>query len=337
LDKKALTVTHTECGNCGTTLRGPYCFNCGQHAHESARSISALFHDAWHTATHLDSRLWQSLYILLLKPGRLTQEYFAERRARYLPPVRLYLVLSVLFFAFGLATPEKNKPPPAARNVAAATPEAPASNAATPGAATTDAEAPVVISIPGKAFRDVSADKATAEKKKSRKTILGISSCDDIHSSGSWIESSLQRACERNPGNYEESVKHGFVANLPKMMFLFVPLMALVMSILYWWPRRYYVEHLVFFIHSHAAIFLLLLIEALLAWIAAWFAWGAFAAWVIAIIGLYSVWYVYRAMRVYYGQGRLLTLTKLLVVGIAYLIGFVCTLAATALISAIIV
>jgi hypothetical protein len=108
------------------------------------------------------------------------------------------------------------------------------------------------------------------------------------------------------------------------------------MLILYWWPRRYYVEHLVFFIHSHAAIFLLLLIQALLGWIAAWLAWGTFAAWVIAIISLYSVWYIYRAMRVYYGQGRVLTLTKLFVVGFTYLIGFAFTLAATALVSVII-
>jgi hypothetical protein len=55
LDKKALTVTvHTECGNCGATLMGPYCFDCGQHKHESARSVSALFEDAWHAATHVD-------------------------------------------------------------------------------------------------------------------------------------------------------------------------------------------------------------------------------------------------------------------------------------------
>jgi hypothetical protein len=80
----------------------------------------------------------------------------------------------------------------------------------------------------------------------------------------------------------------------------------------------------------------LLLIQALLSWIAAWLAWKSFAAWVIAIISLYSVWYVYRAMRVFYGQGRLLTLAKLLVIGFTYLIGFSFTLAATALLSVII-
>lgn len=292
---------------------GPYCFECGQHSHESARSISALTHDAWHLATHIDGRFWQTLYILLFKPGKLTQEYFAERRARYLPPVRLYLVLSVLFFGFGLATPDKSNVPTRTAIRAAPTPNATPSSQE-PGAAV---------------------DKAPAVHKKSQKTILGISNCDDITTSIPWMQDALRRSCARNPENYAESVKHAFVANIPKMMFVFVPMLALLMLILYWWPRRYYVEHLVFFIHSHAAIFLLLLIQALLAWIAAWFAWGTFAAWVIAIISLYSVWYVYRAMRVYYGQGRVLTLTKLFVVGFAYLIGFAITMAVTALVSAI--
>jgi hypothetical protein len=73
LDKKVLTVTvHAECGNCGATLMGPYCFDCGQHRHESARSVSALFEDAWHVATHVDGRFWQTLYILLFyAQGRL--------------------------------------------------------------------------------------------------------------------------------------------------------------------------------------------------------------------------------------------------------------------------
>lgn len=271
---------------------GPYCFDCGQHARESARSFSALFHDAWHTATHLDGRFWQSLYTLLLKPGKLTKEYFAERRARYLPPVRLYLVLSVLFFAFGLATPHKNSGLPSV-------------------AATHDA----------------------APAKKKSWSVFDIGDCNDVKSSFGWLQNTLRQSCLRNQEDRGESVEHAFIANIPKMMFLLVPMMALVMLILYWRPRRYYVEHLVFFLHNHAAIFLLLLIQALLGWVATWLAWRTFGGWVIAIISLYSVWYVYRAMRVFYGQGRLLTLAKLFVIGITYLFGFSFTLAATALVS----
>ena len=304
------SAPRADCGNCGATLTGPYCSACGQHAHESARSVAALFHDAWHLLAHVDGRLWQSLYLLLLRPGRLTQEYFAERRARYLPPVRLYLVLSVLFFAFGLATPDKTSVPP---TVAAPDARAP-SKAAPEGAA---------------------ADKAPAAKGKSRSTILDIDDCNDIKLPFTWLQNSMRRSCARNKEDNGVSLEHAYFATIPKMMFLFVPMMALVMMILYWRPRRYYVQHLVFFLHIHAAVFLLLLIQALLGWIAFWVGWSI-GEWVAAVIGLYSAWYVYRAMRVYYGQGRLLTFAKLCAVGFTYMIGIGLTLAATALLSMLI-
>ena len=83
-----------------------------------------------------------------------------------------------------------------------------------------------------------------------------------------------------------------------------------------------------------------LLLKFAVAWIITsrsfWRGLGTFGGWVIAIISLYSVWYVYRAMRVYYGQGRLLTFVKISVVGFTYLIGFSLTLAATALLSVIV-
>ena len=300
----------SDCGNCGATLTGPYCAACGQHAHESARSISALFHDAWHLLAHVDGRLWQSLYLLLLRPGRLTQEYFAERRVRYLPPVRLYLVLSVLFFAFGLATPKNASVPPSI-----AAPDAAAHSKAAPEGA--------------------AAGKAPAARDKSRSTILDIDDCNDIKIPFTWLQNSMRQSCVRNKQDNGVSLEHAFFATIPKMMFLFVPMMALVMLILYWRPRHYYVEHLVFFLHIHAAVFLLLLIQALLGWIALWAAWSI-GEWVAAIIGFYSAWYVYRAMRVYYGQGRLLTFTKLCAVGFTYLIGFALTVSVTALVSMLI-
>jgi hypothetical protein len=294
----------TECGNCGVRLTGPYCSACGQHAHDSARSVAALLHDAWHLATHLDGRLWQTLYILLCKPGMLTAEYFAEHRARYLPPVRLYLVLSVLFFAFGLAAPEGTRVRPSA--------------AAAPATAPSKADL-----------------KASAAREKSRSTILDMDNCDDIKTRFTWLQNSMRRSCVRNKQDHGLSIEHAFVATIPKMMFLFVPMMALMMLILYRRPRRHYVEHLVFFLHTHAAVFLLLLIQALLGWIAIWAGWSI-GEWVAAIIGLYIAWYVYRAMRVYYGQGRLLTVAKLCAVGITYLVGIALTLAATAFLSMLI-
>jgi Protein of unknown function (DUF3667) len=87
------------CANCQQRLHGAYCSNCGQHAHDSARTVGAVLHDGWHSFTHLDHRIWKTLRTLLTRPGALTQEFFANRRAQYLPPLRLYLIMSLLYFA----------------------------------------------------------------------------------------------------------------------------------------------------------------------------------------------------------------------------------------------
>jgi hypothetical protein len=87
-----------RCLNCGAALTGSYCAHCGQAADVHVLTTRELIHEALEGFTHSDSRLWRTLYLLWFKPGKLTQEFVAGRRAAYLPPFRLYLVLSVIFF-----------------------------------------------------------------------------------------------------------------------------------------------------------------------------------------------------------------------------------------------
>jgi hypothetical protein len=87
-----------RCLNCGANLSGRFCANCGQPADVHVPSSSELMHEVFEGITHSDSRLWRTLKLLWFKPGKLTQEFVAGRRATYLPPFRLYLVLSVIFF-----------------------------------------------------------------------------------------------------------------------------------------------------------------------------------------------------------------------------------------------
>jgi hypothetical protein len=96
-------VSARLCLNCGAALTGRYCANCSQAADVHVPSAKELLHDALEGITHSDSRLWRSLYLLWFKPGKLTQEFVAGRRASYLPPFRLYLILSILFFLIASA------------------------------------------------------------------------------------------------------------------------------------------------------------------------------------------------------------------------------------------
>jgi len=88
------------CRNCGVLLHGRYCHGCGQKASHSEVTVRELLHEAFHEFAHVDnSKIVQTLKLLLFKPGELTAEFFRGRRARYIAPIRLYLVCSLLFFA----------------------------------------------------------------------------------------------------------------------------------------------------------------------------------------------------------------------------------------------
>ena len=94
----AARVSPQRCENCGNEVTQRFCGACGQRREPPVHSLWHFSQVATEDLTHADSRLWRTLGALLFKPGRLTAEFLAGRRARYLPPVRLYLVLSVLFF-----------------------------------------------------------------------------------------------------------------------------------------------------------------------------------------------------------------------------------------------
>ncbi|HUE48105.1 MAG TPA: DUF3667 domain-containing protein, partial [Steroidobacteraceae bacterium] len=252
--------------------------------------------------THADSRLWRTLNALLFKPGYLTREFLSGRRARYLPPVRLYLVLSVVFFIWFSATNQKMTVLhlDAPRSAASGAAVAPGRHEYGPMAAAQPDESP----------------QQRAERV-----------CPDLGHQGPWQDLILRRvthACRLVVLDDGRSVRDAFLHNLPRAMFLFLPLLAAGMMLVYWWPRHYYVEHLLLFVHNHAFGFLLLLLAA---GVSALLPWAA--SWVRFALCLYIPWYVYRSMRVVYGQGRWLTSGKLVVLSFFYLVSGALMLALT--------
>jgi hypothetical protein len=90
-----------RCANCGAVLGGPYCHACGQSAESFERSIRSLFVDAFEHLFHADGRLVRTVPLLIADPARLTRDYLAGHRASQTPPLRLFLVVVVLFFLAG--------------------------------------------------------------------------------------------------------------------------------------------------------------------------------------------------------------------------------------------
>ena len=86
------------CLNCGTPLKGPFCYYCGQPDKNLVRFFPALVRDVLEDFIDLDSRVVRTLKPLLLHPGKLTRDYLDGRRFRYTPPLRLYIFSSMIFF-----------------------------------------------------------------------------------------------------------------------------------------------------------------------------------------------------------------------------------------------
>ena len=86
------------CLNCGEPLRGAYCHACGQKGGDKDLHFHHLMHELVHEFLHFDSKILRTLKLLMLSPGKLTHEYVAGRRVRYVGPVRLFLVASVVLF-----------------------------------------------------------------------------------------------------------------------------------------------------------------------------------------------------------------------------------------------
>lgn len=90
--------THeSACLNCGAVLIGPHCHECGQAAHVH-RTLAAFFHDLLHGAFHFEGRIWRTLPMLAIQPGRLTREYVDGRRASYISPIALFLFAAFLLY-----------------------------------------------------------------------------------------------------------------------------------------------------------------------------------------------------------------------------------------------
>jgi len=91
-------VLPSHCLNCDTELQGQWCHHCGQKARSEVRHFGSVFTDILDTVFEYDNRIWRTLVPLYFKPGRLTRDYMAGKRARYVLPFRLFFVLSIVSF-----------------------------------------------------------------------------------------------------------------------------------------------------------------------------------------------------------------------------------------------
>ena len=283
--------TPAACANCDATVSGHYCAHCGQKAEHAVHSLWHFLSEVAEDLTHADSRLWQTLKALLFNPGFLTCEFLAGRRARYMPPFRLYLVTSVLFFLI----------------------------LALNGAVNVQTQSLVQLQSQATSQEDKEELEALAKKYPmlaGKET--GEKACANLNYNGPWkerVQPTLRESCLRVVSDHGHGVREAFLHNLPKAFFLLLPILALVMKPLYRRPPRYFVEHLLLLLHNHAFAFLtlgLFLVADMLV------PSDAVTDLLLFAVGLYIPYYYYRGMRRVYREGTARTLGKLAVLSLAY-------------------
>ena len=352
----ASDVIAQHCLNCGERLAGQYCGNCGQRSRSKLISLWELISDAFGDLFELDSRLWQTLLPLLFRPGRLTRDYLEGKRARFMPPFRMYIVLSLLFFLVLYFNPREDF------SILFEPEASETSEVQTESEDEDDEESSEPDEVPADEdpADDAEAD-ANEESDDGSSDDLNISfntvdaggltittdeddegDCDDISSEDMNLPGWLARrmtperikvTCERM---YAEEGRQALVEklkdNVPAALIVLLPLMAFALKILYPLSKRYYVEHILFVVHYHSFFFLILTLQTLFSRLGQ--SLGLMEAAIEAIIfatSLYIPVYLYKSMRRVYAQGHLATTFKFIALTVSYFVGLVLLLAVTTL------
>lgn len=333
------------CLNCGTELKGPFCFYCGQPDRNFLRFFPVLLREMLSDFIDLDSRFVRTMKPLLFRPGRLTRDYLDGRRFRYTPPIRLYLFSSIVFFLVAALLSSN------AVNVAI---EEGAMNQSqlTEEQAARAREAIKDLPPEMKEQFDVDIEKAienaaraNQEGQESGQTnrwfnMDGLEVNDepwdpvnnpvDLPWVPQWIDDWINKELEDSPAKSEEINRNpdiiiGKVFDiLPATMFVLLPVVALLFKFCYLFARKYYIEHLIFALHNHAFVFVSLLLILLASVGMSWA--GAHEQdqlrealrWFLIVVSSWIPLYLLISLRTVYRQNWFLTLIKFGVIGISY-------------------
>ena len=92
-----MTETSTTCKNCGATLTGKFCQNCGQSANIHKITIQHLLHEFFHALTHADKGFLFLVKELATRPGYVALEYLEGKRKKYFNPLSFLVIASAIW------------------------------------------------------------------------------------------------------------------------------------------------------------------------------------------------------------------------------------------------
>ena len=347
----------THCENCGAELQGHWCAKCGQPAIEYRRSFRHVVADLLNEFLNWDSKFFTTIALLILKPWRLTNEFLAGKRVRYVNPLRLYLLASILFFfavnygAKGIRIDPTKFPEEKRAEVAAAiadkrgeieaelrkdnlTPEQrqkvqkALDYLTKPSATTTPTPEETASPTPASSASPTAESHQQTYGPVADRPFVVFDNAKSTTPFERWIEG---RAKEKMG---EHGTKMGLFistlfSNLPYMMLCCIPLFALVLKLLYIRGRIFYIDHLIYALHIHSFFYAGIMLIVLATIGVTRFGPGAIAGWLIALLWIAFVTQIFLSIRYVYRQGWFFSIFKFIFGGFVYLMVLLFALAIT--------
>ncbi|WP_378182999.1 DUF3667 domain-containing protein [Aquimarina sp. SS2-1] len=321
-----------ECLNCHVPLDivDRYCHNCGQINTTKKLSFKDFFYEFFASMFSYDSRLRHTIVGLLFRPGKISKDYIEGKRVKYANPFRFYLSVSILFFIinglfidFDQIKLQFNSDQKKAEEDTKRSKIGIVEIRKSP----TDSTKTFENSSKEVYFTEAQLDSmnlfTAIEKrwktykshyKKTREVVATIALDSLKHEQNTYTKYLYTRSIKTKNLSDNPMELFVFVFNkLPFIIFFFLPIFALLMWLLYVRRPFNYMEHLVFIFHTQTMFFILMGIAILIDQITK-------SEITSSIAMLVFLFYLYKAMRKFYQQGRAKTIVKFLLVNVLFFI-----------------
>lgn len=253
LKEKPFPEEEVSCKNCEHSFKGNFCPNCGQSIKEIDQPFSFVIYDFMGTMFAFDSRFFRSLFTIIAKPGQITSDFVAGKRAKYMPPFRFYIFISFVFF-FLLTSTLKNKVGEFERNSTIDSLKVSLNEDAQVvlDSLNTQLSSPDII---GEVLDD------TIQNINSVKEI-GDLLLAEIEKDSSFSESGTGRIVSqfKKAKEYPEIYITKYFKYFSWALFFLMPVFALILKLLYSSQKSNYIRHFIFSVNLHAFIFFVLTI-----------------------------------------------------------------------------
>lgn len=345
------------CPNCTSPMIGPFCAICGQPLNTHRRSLGHLLHDFVKDVVSFDSRILRTSKALLTQPGELPSAFREGRTQRYVPPVRLYFFVSLLFFLFLSATGiailqldfvvnnirfvhdaqghiyklegAKKTLLPGLKADADGNVHPEAGGNAIEFDLDMKADGSVSHNLSSKTsfFQRVAPAKPSADLEAALKKVHVDLTVNDHEASGlkNAIVGTLDKL-KTDPAALNGPLE----AWIPRVLFVLLPLFALLLALFYRAQRKhfFFVDHLVFSFSMHSFTFVVLIGAAILAQLLPGMLVARLTLVVLAV-------YFFLSLKIFYGQSWLRTGVKFAGISVTYAVFFLVPALAFALFASV--